>query len=1621
MESKFLRLISVGVICLFIITTCKKDHGITDFEVTEVTVTDNSVKVTGKINSLSDSPISAYGVCYSTKNNPTATDTAVNLGVPKVGTFTASINNLKRNKTYYLKAFVKEGDNYLYDDIRSAVIAAIAPGGTSAAATGISESSATLNGNVNPNGCPASWAFEYGTTTSYGNTANPTQNVVTGESSTDVSIALSSLTSNTTYHFRIKITGPGGTVYGEDLTFKTSLNLVAPSVPSVTATNIANTSVTLNASVNPNGSPAKVIFEYGTTFLYGSEIAATPDSVRGVVPTSATASLTGLTPGTLYHFRVKAVSAGGTTNSDDATFTTTVTIPAVTTIIPSLISTTTAASGGNITDEGSASVIVRGVCWNTTGNPTISDSKTENGSGAGFFASGVTGLNPSTQYYLRAYATSSAGTAYGEQAAFTTLTTNPQPPTVTTSAVTDITAYTATGGGNVTSDGGNEVVYRGICYGENHNPTIDDSKTINGTGTGTFTSPCTGLTPNTLYYVRAYATNAGGTSYGNEVSFTSSAPPAERPQVTTANVTAITYNTSSSGGNVISDGGATVTARGVCWSTAEYPDTDDPKTVNGSGTGAYTSSVTGLSASTIYYIRAYATNSAGTSYGDQISFTTSDPPAGLATLTTTAISDITKTSASSGGNITNDGGGAITSRGVCWKTSPGATLSDPFSEDGNGSGSFVSLLSGLDPNTKYYVRAYATNTAGTAYGNEISFTTSLPDPVLPTVTTASPLTSITHNSATGGGNVTSDGYATVSERGVCWNTSGNPTTGDTKLTGGTGTGAFTVSLTGLSASTTYYVRAYAINSVGTSYGAPVSFTTSVLPYTIPTLTTTAATSITNNSASTGGTISGNGGATITISGVCYGTSSNPTTAGNKTTDGTATGSFTSNLSSLSSSTSYYVRAYATNAAGTAYGNEISFTTLAPPVALPTVTTTAISGIGTTTASSGGNVTYGGTSAVTAKGICWSTTINPTTANSTTTDGSGTGAFTSSISGLTPCTTYHVRAYATNSTGTSYGSDEMFTTGTVTPSITTTGISGLTSTTANSGGTITGDCLTGVTVRGVCWSTSPGPTTGLATKTNNGTGGGSFSSSISGLTPCTLYYVRAYATNGAGTVYGNEISFTTSAVVATVSSTTITGIGTTTASSGGNVTGNCITGVTAQGIVWSTSVNPTVDLVTKTTNGTGGGSFTSSMTGLTPCTLYYVRAYATNSAGTAYGNQLTFTTSTDVSSVSTTAISGITAYTAASGGTVSGSCGVTVTARGVCWNTTGTPTTANSKTTNSSGSGSFTSSLTGLSFNTTYYVRAYATNSAGTVYGNQVSFTTSPIPPYVSTTSVGVISARSTITGGNVTSENGATVDVRGVCWNTTGSPVYTENPLTSGSGLGSYTIDITSLSAGTTYYLRAYAHNSAGYGYGSQITISVPSTVTDFDGNAYPTVSINGQTWMQANLKVSRYNDGSNLVQYSDTMSIGYSYYHYYSNNSAYGTTYGYMYNGYVVGGTKNICPVGWHVATYTDWTTLRTYLGGNTVAGGKMNDLTTKLISKFPVLYGLAYWNNSMTGHTNDSRFYARGGGYYLNSYTNLFNSTVWWISNKQYVRIDYDNTYMNTTSSTDDDNAFYIRCKKD
>jgi hypothetical protein len=530
---------------------------------------------------------------------------------------------------------------------------------------------------------------------------------------------------------------------------------------------------------------------------------------------------------------------------------------------------------------------------------------------------------------------------------------------------------------------------------------------------------------------------------------------------------------------------------------------------------------------------------------------------------------------------------------------------------------------------------------------------------------------------------------------------------------------------------------------------------------------------------------------------------------------------------------------------------------------PTVVTTDITFLDQTGATMGGDVTLSGWTAVTSRGVAYGISINPT--GNKTIDGSGTGTYASTITGLTAGTSYYARAYATNDAGTGYGSNSGFTTMADIPIVTTATITLITDTGATSGGVVLNECGSSVTSRGICWKSGGTAPTILDDSTLNGSGLGSFTSVMTGLTSGTTYKVRAYATNGIGTGYGGVEEFVSESLpVVVTSAVTLANVFDTYAYVSGNVTSAGSSPVTDKGICWSLSPNPTLS-DDSVSFGPSTGAFTCLIDNLTQSTIYYVRAYAINSLNTVYGNEESLTT-IDLPIVTTEAITNLTHTGVTSGGNVTSDGGSNVLARGVCYSTSSNPTLSNNFTVNGTGTGVFVSNVTGLAQGTTYYLRAYATNLAGTTYGGEVSFI--PVTtPTVTTAAMSSITSTTAIAGGNVTDNGGAAVTDRGVCYSGITLPTTCSS---AGSGTGSFANNITGLSAGNTYYLRAYATNSVGTAYGEYIEFATTLNIGDEFGDGIVFYIDNGHGLIAAKTDApSNYQWGCKGTSISTSSSLG--------------------------------------------------------------------------------------------------------------------------------------------------------
>lgn len=267
----------------------------------------------------------------------------------------------------------------------------------------------------------------------------------------------------------------------------------------------------------------------------------------------------------------------------------------------------------------------------------------------------------------------------------------------------------------------------------------------------------------------------------------------------------------------------------------------------------------------------------------------------------------------------------------------------------------------------------------------------------------------------------------------------------------------------------------------------------------------------------------------------------------------------------------------------------------------------------------------------------------------------------------------------------------------------------------------------------------------------------------------------------------------------------------------------------------------------------------------------------------------------------------------------------------------------------------------------------------------------PTAPTVTTKSVTEVTVSSAKSGGNVTSDGGEEVTVRGVCWSTSNNPTTADDKVISGSGTGEFTCDLTGLDDNTQYFVRAYAVNSEGTAYGDAIpfTTDEVTTVTDIDGNTYDIVEIGDQVWIAENLKTTKFNDGTDIPNVTgtddwiDLSSPGFCWYN--NDETTYGDTYGALYNYYAVTDPKGLCPTGYHVASDSEWATLITYVGGEAVAGGKLKE------------EGTTHWTDPNTGATDEYSFTALPSGRRNNdgNFFYIMTNGRWW-SSTQYDNID-------------------------
>jgi len=986
------------------------------------------------------------------------------------------------------------------------------PTAATGAATAVGLSDAILNGTVNANGVATTVFFEYGTTNSYGSTAYATQSPVTGTSDTAVSAFIYELLPVTTYHYRVVAENTNGTTYGADMTFTTLP--FPPTAVTDAATAIGVTSATLNGTVNANDASTTVTFQYGTDTNYGVTVTADQSPLSGSTDTAVSKSISGLSSGVTYHYRVVAVNSGGTTYGGDMTFATGSAAPTATTNAASGIGSGSATFNGTVNANNSSTTVTFQYGTDTNYTRTVNaDQSPVTGSTATAVSKTVNSLAPNTTYHYRVVAENTNVTTYGADMSFTT---SGSAPTATTSAATAVSTSGATLNGTVNANSDSTTVTFEYGLNTSYGSTIIAAQSpVTGNSDTAVSAVLTGLTSSTTYHFRVVAQNSSGTTYGADMSFFtgSSGPTAVTQAASNIGATSATLNGTVNANN----NQTTVTFEFGLSTSYTRTFTANQSPVTGSTNTAVSKNLTSLVPNTTYHYRVVAENTNGTVYGADMTFTTGGS---APTATTSAATAVSTTGATLNGTVNANSDSTTVTFEYGLNTSYGSTIIAAQSPVTGNSDTAVSAdITGLTSSTTYHYRVVAQNSSGTTYGADMSFFTDSSGPTA--VTQAA--SNIDTSSATLNGTVNPNNNQTTVTFEFGSTTSYTRTyTADQSPITGTSDTAVSFNVTGLILNTTYHYRVVAQSSSGTAYGADMTFTTKASK---PTVTTLAASNITTTSAKLNGLVNANNDSTtVTFE---YGINTgygNTVTADQSPVTGSSNTAVSANISGLVPNTMYHYRVVGQNSGGTKNGADMTFTT---DTALPTVTTSAASNIEPDSATLNGLVNANNASTT----VTFEYGVNTSYGNTVTADQSPVTGYTdtavsANITGLVPNTTYHYRAVGQNSAGTSYGSDMTFTTlPPRTPTVTTAPVTKITFHTAKSGGNVIDEGASPVTARGVCWSTAPNPT--IADNfTTNDIGPGPFNSTMNQLTEKTTYYVRAYATNSYGTSYGEEFQFTT---------------------------------------------------------------------------------------------------------------------------------------------------------------------------------------------------------------------------------------------------------------------------------------------------------------------------------------------------------------------------------------------------------------------------------------------------------------------------------------------------------------
>lgn len=1214
-------------------------------------------------------------------------------------------------------------------------------------------------------------------------------------------VPMSGLPSGTTIFFKAYAANYASTSYTAESSF-----LTKPSTPTgLTADWIAHTSMELSWSAVTGAD--NYTLAVSTTSDFAAMLSGY-DPMQGI--TATTALVSGLYGNTEYWYKVLAVNNTGGSPYTDAGNSITLTTNAPTVLYPDMTSLelTTAVLAGNLVSVGDAAVTERGFYISDSSGFSIGGatklSETGTWSSPEVFSLEASGLAAGNNYYYVAFSTNVWGQSLTTENSFLL-----KPSTPTLLDPTDVYANSIT------------INWSPVNGASSYKLYVDDANDFATplagynpmTGITSTSEIVTGLTLGTSYWYKVIAVNASGDSPESVIGTTDTIA-GTPPTVETPLASSIEATTALAGGNISSIGSGNVTERGVYYSTASGFAFGSASKVfetgDWSSVAVFDIELTTLISGTTIYFKAYAMNAYGMGNTVEASFLTKpQAPSGLSAINLTSLSlDLNWSTVygADGYEISVDDNSDFSSplAGYNPKTLAGNTDS----------------LTGLQPGTAYYVKALAYNTSGNSLSSSI-YTTTTSDGDAPIVDSPA-YSSIVFTSATLGGNLVSTGLGTITERGIYWSTTTGFTDGEGVKVSESGiwstTGAFTLSVTDMYAGNTIYFKAYATNAWGTGYSTENSFLlrpsspTGLIATNVTAIGFTAGWAVTTGASTYNLYVDDASDFATPLGGY------NPKTAIAGNSD---------SISGLTPGGTYWYKVFATNATGDSFESDVASVTLLTG-SPPTIDLTTYSSVASTTAIAGGNITQVGTDNVSEKGIYWSTQAGFANGEGVKVSSSGSWAspelFYTEIDSLVAGNTIYIKAFASNSYGTTYAPEVSFLTIPPAPIALSGNSIAQTSFQAN------WQPANGAATYELYVSSGSGFTE-LATGYNPMTAIAGNTQTVSGLYGNTNYYYQVIAVNATG---NSSASNSVNVVTLTTDAPTVlypfaVSIAQTTVLIGGNITDVGDDAVSMRGIYWSTQ-SGFADGAGSKVNESGwwtvaNTTFALNATGMPAGNQIFFKAFAENMWGTAYSTE----GSIQLAPADPVAIAA----------TNTSDFGFQAN-----WNSANGASTYNLYVSTDSGLSGYLSGyapLTGITGttswvtvgygNTSYYYAVEAINATGnSALSNIQSIVTlttdGPMVMYPTYASVEMTTA---ILGGNIISVGDANVTERGLYWDTTSG--FADGAGTKVSETGNwasgavFTLEGSSLPAGTIVYFKAFASNAYSVSYSTEASfLTKPTT-----------------------------------------------------------------------------------------------------------------------------------------------------------------------------------------------------